>query len=513
MTIRPTLPPEGAEPTRLLALPGSAVESHHRDTVVAMLEAVAPDLVVATPPRAGTVGAAVPRQVGTPVLAPERGRLPDAVPTKGGAVLVATIPTTARGLDAAEVRGRGQRERRGESDGTPDEEHRVCLTSRVTLDVDPYAREASIDGLDGYADQLPDGWLSGDTTHCSTGLRGGYRTTAQVDGEPVSLVGIGRTEASLGVGATDGGPEPTLVEVYANGAVGTGTVDPGAFGLRGVPGIGEKRARTLRRAGFSTPRDVADAPPRELADLSGLGRSSATGLRAAAEARAHGTVVATGDDSLPRGDPIFVDIETDGREPSCAWLIGVLDGGAEDGHYMPFMESEPGDTGHLESFLHWLDANAGGRPLVAWYGYQFDFPVLRDLIQQHCPGHVERWDDRYQFDLLWWARDKNGGNVALPGRSNKLEPVAEGLGWEPETTGIDGGVVARVYTAYRRAWLSADEPRTVEDPDWDRLAAYCEDDVRALATIYEACETAARRDPGTSRDTDSGTQGALSDFT
>jgi uncharacterized protein YprB with RNaseH-like and TPR domain len=513
VTVRPTLPPEGAEPTRLLALPGTAVESHHRDTVVAMLEAVDPDLVVATPPRAGTVGAAVPRRAEIPVLAPERGSLPDAVHTGDEDVLVATVPTTAQDLDAAEVRGRGQRGRREEPGGTPDEEHRVCLTPRVTLEVDPYERETSIDGLDGYTDQLPEGWLVGDTTHCSTGLRAGYRTTTRVDGEPVSLVGIGRTEASLGVGATDDGPAPTLVEVYANGAVGTETVDPGAFGLRGVPGIGEKRARTLRRAGFSTPRDVVDGPARELADLPGLGRSSATGIRAAAEARTRGTVVATGDDSLPRGDPVFVDIETDGREPSCAWLIGVLDGGPEDGHYMPFMQSEPGDTGHLESFLHWLDANAGGRPLVAWYGYQFDFPVLRDRIQQQYPGHLERWDDRYQFDLLWWARDKNGGNVALPGRSNELEPVAEGLGWEPGTNGIDGGVVARVYTAYRRAWLSADEPRTVAEPDWDRLAAYCEDDVRALATVYEACEAAARREPGTTREADSGTQGALSDFT
>jgi uncharacterized protein YprB with RNaseH-like and TPR domain len=301
--------------------------------------------------------------------------------------------------------------------------------------------------------------------------------------------------------------------VYANGAVSVESVDPEAFGLRGVDGIGEKRADRLRRAGYTDPVDVADAPPHELADLSGLGRSSATSIQAAANAQAHDVAVPTGDDSLPYGDPIFVDIETDGTEPSCAWLVGVLDGGPEDGHYMAFSEQEPGDGSHIEAFCNWMDANGQGRPLVAWYGYQFDFPVLRDQIQQHCPAYLDRWDDWFQFDLLWWARDKNDGNVVLPGRSNKLEPVAEALGWEPETTGIDGGVVAEVYTAYRRDWLGADDPNTVPEPDWDRLERYCEDDVRALATIWEACADAAKRPPGTSTDqTDTGTQGALSDF-
>ncbi|WP_276261476.1 ribonuclease H-like domain-containing protein [Haloglomus litoreum] len=516
----PTLPPANGRPARLLALPGDLVSAYHRDTVAAMLDEVGPDAIVAVQPRAGIVDAGIPPDTEAPVLTPSRSHRPESV-TAAGDTLVATIPDGADGLSAGDVRGR-----RGDDltdagvgaatgDALDTASHRVCLTTAVSLTVDPYRRSTSFDGLEAYRARLPQGWLTGPTTHCSTALRAGYRTTTTVDGGACSLVGIGRSEASLGAGAGDEAVRTaTLVEVYRNGAVGVETVDPETFGIRGTTGVGEKRAETLRAAGYLTPIDIAEAPPHELADLSGLGRSTATSIRAAARARAHDTVVATGDDSLPSGQPVFVDIETDGLEPSCAWLVGVLDGGGADGHYMAFREREPGDTGHLESFLDWLEANAGGRPLVAWNGYNFDFPVLRTQICDHCPGYLDAWEDTYQFDLLWWARDRNGGNAALPGRSNKLEAVAEALGWHPETTGIDGGVVARVYTAYRRAYLAAEDSRRVDQPDWDRLERYCEDDVRALATIYDALADAARREPGTTSDTgDGGTQGALSDFT
>jgi uncharacterized protein YprB with RNaseH-like and TPR domain len=500
----PTLPPPGGDPARLLALSGDLVATHHHDTVTALLDEFEPDAVVATPPRAGTVDAALRPEVGVPVLSPARSHRPESV-TTDDEIRVTTVPAGTDALTADDAA----------SDGDGTEPHRVCLTTRISLDVDPYERRTAIEGLDGYRAALPAGWLGGGNTHCSTALRAGYRATVTVDGASCSLVGIGRPETTLGVGVDDGDTrDATLVAVYRNGAVDVETVAPGSVGLRGIDGVGERRAETLRRAGYETPTDVADAPPHELADLPGMGRSAAAAIRAAAEARADGTVVATGDDPLPYGEPVFVDVETDGLEPSCVWLVGVLDGGAADGRYLAFEESEPGDGGHLEAFLNWLQANAGGRPLVAWNGYDFDFPVLTDQIRRHRPGYADAWEDVYRFDALWWARDKNGGNAALPGRTNELGTVAEALGWRPRTTGLDGGSVARVYSAYRRAYLAAETPRTVTEPDWERLRRYCEDDVRALATVYDALSDAARRDPGsTARTQDGGTQGALSDFT
>jgi Predicted exonuclease len=308
-----------------------------------------------------------------------------------------------------------------------------------------------------------------------------------------------------------------VVEIHPGGIVSVDTVSPDAFGLTGISGVGTKRAETLRRADYQTPHDVAAAQPRELARLDRIGRSVAAAIHDAATARGNGTVVATGDDSLPRGDPIFIDIETDGLEPSVAWLVGVLDGDAADGHYMPFTQPEPESADHLEAFLSWADANARGRPLVAWNGWGFDFPVLEDQIRQRCPAYTETWNELYQFDPLWWATRKNGGNAALPGYDNTLETVASALGWTPTTAGIDGQTVAEIYTAYRQAWLAAADQSRVQPPDWGRLEAYCEDDVRALATIYDALDAAARRDRGTTttngQTTTESTQGALSDFT
>jgi uncharacterized protein YprB with RNaseH-like and TPR domain len=163
--------------------------------------------------------------------------------------------------------------------------------------------------------------------------------------------------------------------------------------------------------------------------------------------------------------------------------------------------------------MTWLTGAAAGRPIVAWNGYDFDFPVITEQLRDHHPGLVDTWTDRYHFDAYYWATTKNGGNVALPGRTNKLEPVAEALGWEPTTNGIDGATVAEIYTAYRRQITSETESDGAIEPNWERLEQYCEDDVRALATIYEHLETAARREPATQTPTgENSSQGSLADF-
>jgi uncharacterized protein YprB with RNaseH-like and TPR domain len=191
----------------------------------------------------------------------------------------------------------------------------------------------------------------------------------------------------------------------------------------------------------------------------------------------------------------------------------VLDGGPDDGRYLAFREDDPRKpTDHLSAFLTWLTGSAAGRPVVAWNGYGFDFGVIREQVREHCPDRLEEWTDVYRFDPLYWAR--NQGNAALPGRSNRLEDVAGALGWTPGTVGMDGGTVAEIYVDWRdRVERTDDGSATVEPPDWDRLEAYCEDDVRALATIYGAMERAARRPPETTSPTGAGSrQGSLSDF-
>ncbi|GGJ04169.1 hypothetical protein GCM10008995_12450 [Halobellus salinus] len=480
-----------------------------------MVASLSPDVVVATEPQAGVVGPSLRREFDVDILEPGTGMRPDVSVGNDSGCAVLTLPMGEEPLAPEQIRTQVERASGGGGSGTPVAAAQICVINQtVSLSVNPYARSATLADVSSYRSRIPDRWWTASTIHLSTALRAGFTTTrVQTDDGDAQFVGIGTSNADLGVGTTAETAHATLVAVYSNGAIDVSEIDPRQFGLRGVPEIGPARFETLRNAGITTVGELADTPLRELTDLSGLGRTSANTVRTAAEARATDSVLPTGDDSLPNQDPVFIDIETDGLHPSTAWLIGVLDGGPEDGHYMSFRERAVGDGSHLRAFLTWLTGAATGRPVVAWNGYRFDFPVITDQLRQHHPELVERWTDRYQFDALWWATTKNGGNAALPGRTNKLEHVAEALGWEPSTNGIDGATVAALYTAYRSQVAGATGAGTTAEPDWDRLERYCEDDVRALATIYEHLDTAARQDAELKTPTgENSSQGSLADF-
>ena len=511
----PALPPPDESPTHILALSGAAVNSFHRETISAMVDRLNPDVLVGTEPQANVVGPALTREFDLDILAVGTGMRPDVSGGGDNHCVVIALPMGDEPLTSEQIVARVE----GPSDGDHSSDlataPQICLINQtVSLSVDPYARSATLDGIRSYRNRVPDQWWTARTVHLSTTLRAGFTTTRAhgEDGES-QFVGIGTSNADLGVGTTADTTQATLVALYSNGAIDVSEIDPQTFGLRGVPEIGPTRFETLRNAGITTVDALVDTPLRELTELSGLGRTSASTIQTAAEAQSTNTVLPIGDDSLPAQEPVFIDIETDGLNPSTAWLIGALDGGPEDGHYMSFREQAVGDGSHLKAFMTWLTSAAAGRPVVAWNGSRFDFPVITEQLQQHHPDLVEAWTDRYQFDALWWATMKNGGNAALPGRTNKLEHVADALGWEPSTNGIDGATVAKLYTAYRSQVAGETGIDSIAEPDWDRLERYCEDDVRALATIYEHLETAARQDAETKTPTGkNSSQGSLADF-
>jgi uncharacterized protein YprB with RNaseH-like and TPR domain len=442
---------------------------------------------------------------------------PDAIRAGSDDILIVATPSGTRSLTTETVNDRLPDHETSENNAqAATGSHRCIITDAISLSVNPYERSATVEQFNAYSDRLPTEWSHDTLTHLSTALRPGFKTTIDPPSgsHQATVVGIGASDAELGVGQDDTGTSAAIVELYHNGAISTEPLDPERFGLRSITQVGQQRADALRQAGLNTPDAIADATVSEIADLDAIGGATAATIHTAARATATGNVVPTGNDSLPYGDPVFIDIETDGRNPSVAWLIGVLDGDAETGNYLAFREKQPGEGTHLDAFMTWLRGSATGRPVIAWHGYNFDFPVIEDQLRQHCPEHVAAWNDTYCFDPLYWARNKNGGNVALPGRTNKLEAVARPLGWEPSTTGIDGGTVAEVYVDWRTRFERAADPRTVTEPPWERLERYCEDDVRALATIYDALRDAARRDPDSSTSTGGdSTQGALSDFT
>jgi uncharacterized protein YprB with RNaseH-like and TPR domain len=371
------------------------------------------------------------------------------------------------------------------------------LSGLLELNVDTTTLSTSLVGREEYASALDLKHLDGEYIHISTQLPAEYRR--EWDGLTV-----------IGGGAEAGYADTPLVALDSrdDGRVLTRSLNRSQLGLRALDQVGRKRAQHLREAGFTSRDDVAEAAPSSLSDLPGLGQTTAERIQQSAKAIAHGEIVWESSEPLPSGDPVYIDIETDGLNPTITWLIGVLDGTADDGNYMSFIQTNPEEPRRaIEDFMAWYTANASHRPLVAYRGWKFDFSVIHDHIVEYCPHYEDDWTSTYRFDPYQWAVED--GNAILPGRTNKLEDVAAAIGYERTDTGLTGAAVARAY----QQWMADQSPAT--ELDWDRFKSYCEDDVRGLAVIYEALEESGRiiSTNESSRDTsDTTTQGTLSDW-
>jgi len=389
--------------------------------------------------------------------------------------------------------------RRHEGDALDPDEPTFVVSDLLGLDVDTTALSASLLGREAYVGALDPAALDGEYVHLSTRLPAQYRR--EWDG--LTVVGAGAAAGTAGNALV-------ALDCRTDGRALTTERQPSRLGLRALDGVGATRAGRLREAGFRNREAVAGATLDRLADVPGLGQTSARRIRDSARAMVEGTVVRLADGSLPGGDPVFVDIETDGLSPTVTWLIGVLDGSgtepAADVAYRSFLATDPDEPGRaVAAFMSWYTAEASGRPLVAYNGRQFDFDVLSDHVVEYCPRYAEEWSRAPRFDPYGWAVEE--GNAVLPGRTNKLGDVAAALGHEPSGTDLTGAAVARTY----RRWMDG---RSAE-PDWERFDRYCEDDVQALATVYRALEASSRLAAGDDarRDvSESTTQGTLSEW-
>lgn len=347
------------------------------------------------------------------------------------------------------------------------------LSVLLALDVDTTMLETSLAGRDAYTIALDPDACTSNLVHLSTRLPEGYRR----DWADLSVVGAGETPgyADTPLVALDCRPD---------GRVLSRTVTADRLGLRALDGVGQKRSQTLREAGVTDRAELLEVHKHQLMDLPGVGQTTAERIQNSARAIEQGGIIRESDETLPSGEPVYIDIETDGLSPTITWLIGVLDGSSDDGHYMGFLQEDPDEPGRaIEHFMAWYRGNASARPLVAYGGWNFDFHVLHDHIVEYCPSYESVWNSTYRFDPLDWA---TSGNAYLPGPTNKLEDVAAALGYKCDEPGLTGAAVARTY----QAWMADRSPAT--EPDWERLTTYCEDDVRALATVYEALEDSSR---------------------
>jgi len=476
------------------------------------LDATDPHALLATTPSARIrLRSALP-DLDRPVLAPGRGQGSRELSLgEIGDVQVAVAGSTGSLADLATL------EAAGEID--PDTETYV-LTDALELSVRPTELRTIRDGIDDYASAIVSGErdadheLRGSYTHCSTGLPTDYY--GDWDGLTVRGLTPGSIEGAPGGGASGEATVIASLRLGPDGTVASEALRRDSLGLRAIDGVGEQRARTLRGAGYDTREALANRDVATIADLDGIARSTATRLVQGAEAFEANRVRRLTDDRLPGPEPIFVDIETDGLSPSTAWLIGVLDREA-DRPYRSFLADDPERPGAaLESFCAWyaeLIDDGLKRPIIAYNGQRFDFPVLAELIERECPEFADVWADAWTFDPYAWAiRD---GNASFPARTNRLEAVAAALGFDAASVAgadgspLDGAEVARIY----RGWQA--EPSSDNEPDWQALEAYCEADVRALAHVYDAIDAADRTagDPAVDRQpTTETSQGSLGDF-
>lgn len=469
---------------QLASLPAAFATEASRGKFADWVSEADPDAVVLLGGGSARARQRVSRHGSFPVLNPSTGANISTVAV--GSTQVRLAPTVPS-LESALVSPLG-------SDGADTPRPPVVLTAALELDIDTTALSTTLVGGSAL-DAFPGG--STQPVVLSTAIPSGYRNVVQ----GVRVVGIGEPDdpgdASLGT-----------VEIRDDGTVLTDSIDPGRLGLRALTGIGTARAETLREAGFETRAAVADASIAEIQDLPGFGADVAETVQASAMAIATGEVGVRSHRPLPVSDPLFVDIETDGLHPTVTWLVGVLDGGPEEGEYNSFINRDPTDPGRaLEAFVEWYVSEARGRTLVAYNGRRFDFPVIRDHLQAYRPGLLADFEAADTFDPYAWA--VTAENAVLPGRTNTLEDVAAALGYETHEAGVTGAAVARAY----RQWMHAEDPAA--EPAWDRFDRYCEDDTRALATVYEALDEATHEsdtDRTSSRSTVETTQGTLGDW-
>jgi uncharacterized protein YprB with RNaseH-like and TPR domain len=373
------------------------------------------------------------------------------------------------------------------------------LSDLLTLSIDLIQLETELHGLPEYKEALAG--ATGQLVHLTTGANPTYEQ--EWDSLPVHGVMPGANEQQ---GTSEAGVGH--VQLREDGMVLCKTRSLSDFGLETVTEVAGRRAEALREESIESRAELAAVEPHELTQLDGVGTKTARKIVESAEVIEQQEIRVAPGASLPDVDPIFIDIETDGLNPTIIWLIGVLERRSDD-RYMPFLETDPSEPARaVTAFMDWLAEHGQGRPVVAYNGWKFDFPVIAEHVAEHCPEHVETWEDTWKFDLYHWAVKQS--NALLPGITNKLDDVAPAVGWNGEETGLTGRTVGRRFQRY------AENPSSETELEWERHKQYCEDDVRGLAHIYDwIAETenlmAQAGSGGQSGSSDS-TQGTLADF-
>lgn len=362
--------------------------------------------------------------------------------------------------------------------GIPDNVNYV-ICDEIQTSADSVTLDISLDGLEHLARFQHR--TDREVTFLTGAMEASYDFVweANVDDESVRLPVRG-----LAPTRRQGAPELACLSLDSDGRIAVSTTPADKFGLQALSSVGKGTATKLVRKGYETRDDVAAATERELREVQGIGESKAQSIRQSAHALSERSVIRLTDEAVPAAEysPLFIDIETDGLNPSIIWLIGVYD--PETDEYVDFIDTEPSRDNPgkaTQEFVTWLASEYDRTSLIAWNGHNFDFKHLSRFIRGHAPEYADYWSDSvFVYDLFDWAVRKD--NAILPGRTNRVEDVAEALGHgrDAAAAAFDGKSLAKTIQRLLRS------PERARDVDWEAARAYCEADVRELAAVYES---------------------------
>lgn len=317
-----------------------------------------------------------------------------------------------------------------------------------------------------------------------TGLKEYIQTISNIDADKVHHIGTKHetdisdgdiTIKGVGKGFSMGADKVSFVEV--RDAIHIRKIDSSHIGMRAIYDLSYKMEQLLRISGIKTRRELMKKDPHELLTIRGIGPYRASVFPTGARANEENTVYRFMPDSLNNDARVFIDIETDSLMPTIIWQIGVFD--ERTGEYRCFIAENPRDKEKIiKEFADWAVNETEDATFLSWYGAHFDFVYLGKFIEKYNSKNFRAWEKIEKVDLLKWVKE----TAAVPSRSFKLDEVATVLGYDWQIRGLDGKQVGELYSE----WAATGK----NEPNWEELKIYCEDDVLSMKHVYDTIASA-----------------------
>lgn len=337
------------------------------------------------------------------------------------------------------------------------------ITTDISVKLLPTKLKATLENKNyytGFSNQSP-----GNPVFLSTKLDASY----EQNWDGTLIRGIDTIDADLSVLIP-------VIKLYSDGLTSIETIRNSRLGIRAIESVGRKTAEKLVDNGYDSFEKIATTPKADFKLIRGIGKKTAERIQPHAQALAYDKVVRKTLDPLPGTDPVFISIETDGKQPTVIWQIAVLD--SKTGEYHCFMHNDPNDKERVVGdFLDWYMRNTNKQTIVSWSGWDFDFKHIDHFTNNYADFFVDVWNKCNKLGLKEWAVDNE--NAILPSRTTKLSSISECLGYERSVADLSGERVAAVF----REWVRAQNQNI--EPDWELYDQYGKDNVESLKYVYD----------------------------